>query len=129
MSEALFILYVENQAASARFYEQVLEKPPRLNVPGMTEFQLAEGAVLGLMPEDGIRRLLPKLPDPSRANRLPRAELYLYVDHPGQAYDNAIDCGAEVLDALAQRGWGDWVAYCRDLDGHVLAFASKEEPK
>ena len=30
----------------------------RLDVPGMTEYELARGAVLGLMPEAGIRRLL-----------------------------------------------------------------------
>lgn len=62
-----FILYVTDQAASARFYAAVLALPPALDVPGMTEFRLGEGATLGLMPVSGIRRLLgPSLPDHHR---------------------------------------------------------------
>ncbi len=46
-----FILYVRDQAASARFYGSVLEQEPTLDVPGMTEFRLSAESVLGLMPE------------------------------------------------------------------------------
>jgi predicted enzyme related to lactoylglutathione lyase len=53
-----FILYVADQARSAAFYAKVLCVEPRLDVPGMSEFVLPGGAVLGLMPEAGIRRLL-----------------------------------------------------------------------
>ena len=55
---AHFILYVADQRRSAEFYRAVLGEAPTLDVPGMTEFLLAEGARLGLMPEDGIARLL-----------------------------------------------------------------------
>lgn len=128
MREALFILYVRNQTTSAKFYERTLSTTPRLNVPGMTEFQLTESSVLGLMPEAGIKRLLPNMPDPASGGGVPRAELYLYVDDPAAMYNAAVGAGAKPLDPLKERDWGDKVAYCLDPDGHVVAFASKAEP-
>jgi len=119
-----FILYVSEQEKSARFYETVLAQKPTLNVPGMTEFTLNDSSVLGLMPSDGIRRLLgEKLPDPSIARGIPRAELYLVVDNPEDYHVRALDNGAIKLSDLQVRDWGDEVAYSLDLDGHVLAFA------
>lgn len=123
MTTAHFILFVRDQAASARFYRAVLGVAPRLDVPGMTEFELGV-AVLGLMPEAGIRRLLgAALPDPSTANGAPRAELYLVVDDPGTVHRRALAAGAREVSALAPRDWGHEAAYSLDPDGHVLAFA------
>lgn len=120
---AHFILYVRDQAASARFYRAALGVEPRLDVPGMTELELG-GAVLGIMPEAGIKRLLGDvLPDPAAASGTPRAELYLVVDDPGSYHRRAVAAGARELSALAPRDWGHDVAYCMDPDGHVLAFA------
>jgi len=119
------ILFVSDQEASARFYEAVLMMRPSLNVPGMTEFELNEGTVLGLMPVAGIRRLLgTKLRDPDEAKGVPRAELYLSVDDPESFHQRALGQGATELSPLATRDWGDQAAYSTDLDGHVLAFAS-----
>ena len=121
-----FILYVEDQDKSTRFYEFVLNHPPLLNVPGMTEFKLNEGSLLGLMPLTGIRKLLgEKLPDPRGAAKIPRAELYLIVDGPQEYYNRALQAGAVELSKLQRRDWGDRAAYCMDLDGHVIAFAEK----
>ncbi len=119
-----FILYVADQSASSAFYRAALGYAPRLDVPGMTEFDLPGGAVLGLMPESGIVRLLgPALPDPSSARGVPRAELYLLVDEPDQWHQRALAAGARELAALAVRDWGHLAAYSLDPDGHVLAFA------
>ena len=121
---AHFILYVADQKRSARFYEAALALKPRLDVPGMTEFDLGGGAVLGLMPAAGIKRLLGgALPDPEKAAGTPRAELYLLVDDPGASHRRALDGGARELSALAPRDWGHDAAYSLDPDGHVLAFA------
>lgn len=121
---AHFILYVADQKISARFYERALGIEPRLDVPGMTEFDLGAGAVLGLMPSAGIKRLLgPKLPDPADAHGVPRAELYLLVEDPAAGHRRALEAGAAELSALAPRGWGHDAAYSLDPDGHVLAFA------
>ncbi len=121
---AHFILYVSDQARSREFYAAVLAGPPRLHVPGMTEFDLGEGAVLGLMPEAGIRRLLgAAIPDPARAAGVPRAELYLVVDSPAAAHARALAAGARELSPPLPRDWGAVVSYCLDPDGHVVAFA------
>jgi hypothetical protein len=79
--ETEFILYVADQKKSKEFYEQVFEKAPALNVPGMTEFLLAPGIKLGLMPETGIAKIIcPKMPLPSSGTGIPRCELYLKTD-------------------------------------------------
>ncbi|NUL83042.1 MAG: glyoxalase [Armatimonadetes bacterium] len=126
---AHLILYVADQRRSAEFYAAVLDCHPRLDVPGMTEFDLPGGAVLGLMPIAGIRRLLgDSLPDPALASGVPRAELYLF--HPAaEAYHaRALEAGARELSPMLARDWGDAAAYSLDPDGHVLAFARALAP-
>lgn len=123
-----FILYVKNQEASAKFYRSVLALDPVLDVPGMTEFQLNESSVLGLMPETGIKKLLgPPLPDPEEGQGIPRAEVYLVLSNANAYYDRALANGAKSLSEFSMRDWGQQVAYCLDLDGHVLAFAEREK--
>ena len=122
--KAHLIFYVADQKAAAAFYTRVLAVKPRLNVPGMTEFDLGQDVVLGLMPEAGIKRLLgDKLPDPGKAAGVPRAELYLLTEDPGAFHRRALENGARELSALAPRDWDHEAAYSLDPDGHVLAFA------
>ena len=117
------ILYVRDQDLATRFYRETLALEPRLHVPGMTELAIGD-AVLGLMPEAGIKRLLGEaLPDPAKGHGIPRAELYLVVDDPAAYHARALAAGARELSALQPRDWGHDVAYSLDLDGHVLAFA------
>lgn len=121
---AHFILYVADQRRSADFYRGVLDVDPILDVPGMTEYPLGEGSVLGLMPETGIKRLLGEaLPDPIRGSGIPRAELYLRVADCRSFHCRALGAGAIELSPVALRDWGDFVGYCLDPDGHVIAFA------
>ncbi len=121
------ILYVADQERSAAFYRRVLDRAPRLDVPGMTEFEVPGGAVLGLMPEAGISRLLgPALPSPSQARGIPRAEIYLLVssEHAASFHARALAAGARELSPVLPRDWGHSAGYVLDPDGHVLAFAS-----
>ncbi len=120
----IFVLYVADQKRSRDFYAAVLAAEPVLDVPGMTEFSLGEGASLGLMPVKGIRALLgEKLPDPARGEGIPRAEIYLRVNRAEAYHDRALQKGASELDPMTPRGWGDRAAYSLDPDGHVIAFA------
>jgi len=125
MQVAHFILYVSDQKRSAEFYERTLQLKPRLNVVGMTEFELNNGSILGLMPESGIKKLLgDKIISPSKANGIPRSELYLVVDEPKAFHLRAIKLGAKELSPFQKRDWGHFAAYCSDMDGHILVFAS-----
>lgn len=120
------ILYVSRQAAATAFWQVVLDRPPALDVPGMTEFTLGPNVVLGLMPETGIKSLLgPSLPDPAAAHGVPRAELYLVVDDAAAYLGRARAAGATELSPLTRRSWGDDAAYYLDPDGHVVAFATR----
>ncbi|MFI5398103.1 MAG: VOC family protein [Candidatus Binatia bacterium] len=124
--KAHVILYVSNQKASAAFYTRVLGVKAHLDVPGMTEFRLNEGAILGLMPTASIKRLLgDRLPDPERGAGIPRAELYLLTEDPNSFHQRALVNGARELSALQARDWGHEAAYSLDPDGHVIAFAKE----
>ena len=119
-----FILYVADQERSTAFYKTVLASDPLLHVPGMTEFTLPSGAILGLVPERRIKALLGQaLPDPAAAHGIPRAELYLLLEEPAAFHERALRNGARELSALAPRDWGHTAAYSLDPDGHVIAFA------
>jgi lincosamide nucleotidyltransferase A/C/D/E len=120
---AHLILFVRDQERSRAFYEAALGVAPRLHAPGMTEFALREGVVLGLMPESGIRRLLPALPELA-PDGAARAEVYLVVAAPRERLERALAAGATPLSPVLSRDWGDDAGYCLDPDGHVLAFAA-----
>ena len=122
------ILYVKDQEASSMFYERILRKKPDLNVPGMTEFIVSENCKIGLMPNKGIAKILAdKTPHPDSGNGIPRCELYLYVDNIQYEFDNAIKCGAKLISPITEMNWGDRACYFSDPDGHILAFAEKNE--
>lgn len=120
------ILYVKDQQKSTDFYEHLFRQPPILNVPGMTEFQLSGRFRLGLMPNNGISKiLLDKTPHPDTGTGIPRCELYFYVKDVLQEYENAIQCGAALISPIEDRNWGDSACYFSDPDGHIIAFATK----
>lgn len=122
------ILYVADQQQSRDFYSAILQKTPALDVPGMTEFVLMDGLKLGLMPENGIAKILAdKTPHPKNGNGIPRCELYLLMENPEDAFALALDAGATEISPVQDRDWGDRVGYVADKDGHVLAFAGRQE--
>lgn len=124
--QAQFILYVKDQTRSKNFYQRLLNIKPSLDVPGMTEFELSVDCKLGLMPEDGIAKiLLEKTPHPSKGNGIPRCELYLYVDDIQQYFDRAIKSSAKLISDIQNRDWGDKACYFADPDGHIIAFAER----
>lgn len=80
-----FILYVKDQFISKEFYRQILFSEPILDVSGITEFYLSDNCKLGLMPEDGIARIItPIMSHPDIGRGIPRCELYLFVEDPDQ---------------------------------------------
>ncbi|TND08443.1 MAG: lactoylglutathione lyase-like lyase [Bacteroidetes bacterium] len=127
LSPTEFILYVADQQAAQNFYAEVLQLQPALDVPGMTEFNITAHCKLGLMPENGIAKILePAMPHPAKGQGLPRCELYLLVDDVNAYAGRAKKAGAKIISEAAPRDWGHTVAYFADADGHVIAFASAE---
>jgi len=125
----MFIIYVKDQEKSKQFYEELLGMSPKLHVPGMTEFNLYDKATLGIMPEEGIMRILNnKIQHPKEAKGIPRCEIYLYVDDPDAYYERLIRVGGEGISKGELRNWGDYVAYGADVDGHIIAFAKQVSP-
>lgn len=125
VDQAYFILYVTDQTRSAGFYRKVLDLEPIVDVPGITEFELRPGCILGVMPALSAKRLLGVDAAPFRAGA-PREELYLVVEDPDGCHRRALENGASELSAMATRDWGHRAAYSIDPEGHVLAFAEKK---
>ena len=110
------------------FYSQVLDLKPCLDVRGMTEFELSDSCFLGLWDEVSARDLLATTFSAVDAPRVPTSELYLVVSNIAPYVRRALECGAGECSSAALRGWGHYVYYCSDPEGHVLAFA-EVDPK
>ena len=124
--EIEFIVYVADQEKSKDFYSKTLGIEASLHVPGMTEFLLSNQVKLGLMPENGINKILAgKTPHPKDGNGIPRCELYLKVDLITNYRERALAVGAKLISESAPRDWRDTVVYLADPDGHIIAFAQK----
>ena len=92
----------------------------------MTEFILSESYKIGLMPNDGIAKILAgNTPHPATGSGVPRCELYFYIEDIQLEFDNALKCGARLISPISDRDWGDRVCYFSDPDGHIIAFAEK----
>lgn len=118
MQAVHFILFVQNQNLSRDFFSSMLQSEPRLDTPGMTEFSLVDGAILGLMPISSVEKLgLPKGKGGS--------ELYFIVSDPEETIKRAQHAGACLVSPLSMRNWGARVAYLVDLDGHIIAVADR----
>ncbi len=121
------ILYVRDQEASRLFYQKIFRREADLHVPGMTEFNLSATCKVGLMPNQGIAKILAsKTPHPDTGHGIPRCELYLYVDDLRIEFENAVNSGATLISPILQRDWGDKVCYFADPDHHIIAFAEKQ---
>jgi catechol 2,3-dioxygenase-like lactoylglutathione lyase family enzyme len=122
----IIILYVADQGLSRDFFVHILGRQPSLDVPGMTEFELFQGVSLGLMPQDGIARILgSNIPHPKLAAGIPRCELYLPAEDPALMLERLVAAGGREISPAQPRDWGDTVAYGADPDGHIIAFFSK----
>lgn len=120
------ILYVKDQQKSTQFYEQLFRKSADLNVPGMTEFILNDFCKLGLMPNDGIAKIItPQLPHPNLGNGIPRCELYFLVENVEAEFEIIQNLGVNIISAIEPRDWGDTAFYFSDWDGHVIALAQR----
>ncbi len=122
--DMVIIIYVEDQQRSKAFYTSLFDTSPVFDVFGMTEIPLTETTRLGILPGDGIVGILEgNVDNPNQNTAYPRCEIYLYVDDPTFYYNKVVELGGRGISAAAQRNWGDYVSYCTDFDGNIIAFA------
>lgn len=123
----MIIFFVRDQNRSKHFYQLLLEKKPKLDVPGMTEFSLTSEITLGLMPGDNIAEVLKnRITNPNEIEDIPKCELYLFVEEPENFLQKIEILGGKIISPVSQRAWGDKVGYGMDLDDHLIAFAKKQ---
>ena len=125
------LLYVQDVAASLRFYGEAFGLPTRF---------LAEGGQYGELEVEGPVSLgfvsnaqaAGNLPDGFVAND-PRArpggfEVGFVADDVHAAFAKAVQAGARPAAAPATKPWGQTIAYVRDPDGVLVELCSAMEP-
>jgi catechol 2,3-dioxygenase-like lactoylglutathione lyase family enzyme len=117
------VLYVDDLALSAAFYQEVLQLVPRWTEAGGAMFDLPDGTRLGLRSEaSALQQLGDELPDPRVANGTPRGEVRLDVIGVPAFLARALNYGARSLAEPALGLDGRLSASALDLDGHALVF-------
>jgi lactoylglutathione lyase len=121
------LLYVQDVAASLRFYERAFGLKTRFLAEGGMYGELeVEGPVsLGFV---GNQQAAGNLPDGFVAND-PKArpggfEVGLVTEDVHAAFAKAVKAGAEPAAAPTAKPWGQVIAYVRDLDGVLVELCS-----
>jgi uncharacterized glyoxalase superfamily protein PhnB len=126
MSLGWVIVYVEEPAAAAAFYERAFGLRGELAAPDGSYAQLDTGATklafaayaLGERNFDGGVRHAPLEGQP------PNVELALVADDVDGAYARALDAGCAALAAPQDKPHGQRVAYVRDPFGTLVELAT-----
>lgn len=121
MADAVFtLLHVSDPAASARFYQALLERPPIEASPTFAMFALGPGAMLGLWQRDGVA--------PASAGSPGCSELALAVaDRTTVDARHArwVALGCALLQAPTAMDFG-YTAVVQDPDGHRIRVFTPE---
>lgn len=108
---SLTILYVEDLAASAAFYTDLLGRPPAESSPGFALFRFPSGAPLGLWARSAVM--------PSPTGKAGGGELTFMVDDVDAVHADWAARGIMIEQPLIDREFGrSFVAL--DPDGHRL---------
>jgi lactoylglutathione lyase len=121
------LLYVQDVAASLRFYERAFGLRTRFLAEGGQYGELeVEGPVsLGFV---GNRQAADNLPDGFVANN-PKSrpggfEVGLVTDDVEAAFTKAVQAGAQPAASPTAKPWGQIIAYVRDPDGVLVELCS-----
>lgn len=120
----LLILYVRDLAGARAFYDHAFGWKKTVDEAVYVEYGLNPGARVGLMPQAHSRHFVGNDLGARRpTDGCPRAELYFHVPDAEATVARLHELGARCTSRLADRDWGDRVAYFLDPDGYVLAVA------
>jgi predicted enzyme related to lactoylglutathione lyase len=120
------ILYVQDLVRSTKFYDAVFGWAKTVDEPVYVEYEINDGARLGLMPQANTRHFLgPELGGRRPSDGCPRSEVYILLEDVTGAVSSLETLGATCASPLASRPWGDLAAYYLDEDGYVLVIAQR----
>ncbi len=120
------IIYVENQEKTKMFFQLLLNKHPMLDVPGITEFELLDGSILGIMPDTRLGKLFSdRFEKKDKKKSLPHIEFYFISNNADTLHKRALELGATEIREFSNMDWGHRVAYSINHDGHIFAFAEE----
>jgi hypothetical protein len=123
-SQVLTILFVSEIQASKRIFDGVFGWVKSVDEPVYVEYELGAGTRLGLMFQANTRHFLgDALGSRTFEDACPRAEIYLQFEDAETIIERLGQLGIECVSPLAERGWGDRVAYFQIPDGYILAIA------
>ncbi|MEM8556721.1 MAG: VOC family protein [Bacteroidota bacterium] len=120
------ILYVPDVARTVAFYEAAFDLDRRFEHPagdyaemetGATVLAFAADALAASNFEAAYRPADPTAPPPA-------LELAFVTDDVAGAFARAVEAGAAVLAAPAQKPWGQTVAYVRDHNGVIVELCT-----
>ena len=121
-----FIIYVDNLEKSKLFYELLFSIKPIIDEPGMSEFELPDGSIIGIMPNSSLEKFFGKEFEQQKNRKaLPQTEFYFLVEDALSLHNRAIQLGATEIREFSEMDWGDKVAYSINHDGHIFGFAEK----
>lgn len=123
LRHALTILAVEDLPRALAFYRAVLGARQIVDTPVYAEFSLPGEMRFGLYAREGFAKNTGIAPVRVPGGGISATELYFYAQDLDTEIDRLKRAGARELSALAERDWGDEVAYFADPDGNVIAVA------
>lgn len=121
------LLYVQDVAASLRFYERAFGQRTRFLAEGGGYGELdTEGAVLGFVSVAQAHGNLPRgFREGSSKEKPGNFEVGFATDDVQAAYDKAVAAGAQPYAPPEHKPWGQLIAYVRDPDGVLVEIAGK----
>ncbi|MCR6657731.1 MAG: VOC family protein [Opitutus sp.] len=122
------ILYVKDVSASLAFYEKAFGLSKRFfhDDAGKAYGELETGATrLAFLSLELAKAGLKKAPITTSPSSAPLAcEIALVTPDVPAIYARALKAGATAFAEPSQKPWGQFVAYVRDIDGHMVEICS-----
>jgi predicted enzyme related to lactoylglutathione lyase len=117
----LIVLYVEDPAASARFYEKLLDTPPAMSSPNFVSFTAPGGAMIGLWRKSTAK------PAPTGSGAASEVGFMLAgADAVADCYDRWKAAGVPIEQELTTLDFGPTFV-ANDPDGHRLRVCLFDE--
>jgi predicted enzyme related to lactoylglutathione lyase len=120
----LVILAVEQLPRAIAFYRTVLGWEQVVDASVYGELRSPTGMRLGVYDRRNFGNNIGRIPEP-HPGPVSTTELYFHAGDLEAMVARACEAGATLLSAAADRAWGERVAYVRDPEGTVIAFAQR----